>query len=69
MNPEWYDNDWMANGPDVVGVLTKGSIYKNDGAILGEPGPDEMMATPEPSLRLIVRALVRYCERFSSEAL
>lgn len=29
-NPAWYENDWMRFGPEIICVLARGFIFKND---------------------------------------
>jgi hypothetical protein len=29
-NPDWYASNFMSNGPEIICILTKGFVYKND---------------------------------------
>ena len=55
-NPDWYANDWFGRGPDLVIVLGKGLLVKNDHHLHGFPPdkPDLVLERYRSGLRMLV---------------
>jgi hypothetical protein len=64
---EWVQNDYLRFGPEVVGVLGKGGLIKNDGiAFFPEPSGAHLDAvtTQLPVLQLILEVVQELVSRF-----
>jgi hypothetical protein len=66
-NPEWYSRDFMRYGFDILCILERGFIFKNDGLIFNPalwPGLDHVIMNNRPGTRHIIGHLQETLARF-----
>lgn len=66
-NPSWYDGDYLTYGPEVIVILGKGALYKNDGEVFGirYTQPESLVLGPDaPGLELLTMHIAERLRRY-----
>ena len=61
-NPEWHGHDFMARGPDVIGVVQRGVLFKNDLHLVHPPPGAEENAMLGDDALPVIQVLVEHLE-------